>query len=1005
MVAGDLVNTASRLQSAAAPGTVLVGEATYRAASNAISFEPAGDQSLKGKATPIPAWRAVAVVATRGGQRRDATLEPPFIGRDDELQQLKDQLDGIIRDGRSRLVTVIGQAGVGKSRLAWEFEKYLDGVVQDVYWHEGRSPAYGEGISYWALAEMVRRRAGIADNEMADSATPKLAATLEEFVPDEAERRWIQPRLAGLLGLSELPADGREELFAAWRTLFVRIAERGPLVMVFSDLHWADQGLLDFIEDLLAWARSSPILALALARPELLERRPTWGSTVRTVTRINLEPLTDAHMQEVLDGLLPGLPEQAAREVAHRAEGIPLYAVEMVRMLLDTAAVVPDGEGRFRMASRLGTLAVPETLQALIAARLDGNLPEDRALLHDASVIGQSFTLEALEAVNGAPAAVLEMQLDRLARRQFVVQDTDPQSPERGQWRFVQGLFREVAYQSLARPDRRSRHLAAARYFEARGEDELAGVLASHYLDAYRNSRPGEEADALAVQARVALQAAADRASALHSYHQAIAYLEQALTVTSDPAELAHIHQRIAMAGEPAGVLGSAIEHAEAARGLYRQVGDGVGALRAGTWLGRLHMMSQQEPTAIASLEEAIAEATALGSVPELGDAQAELARVLMVADHNEEAIAAADRALSVPQLPTVTVVESLVTKGSSLSATGRSIEAEATLRGAIHLADRHGLVAAALRARNNLSGPHSFVSKAEADQLLREGYELARRFGHRPFAHQFLYNMFESTWRGGDWDAWNQERDEVEEAESPSPYYRVGYAGARALRAAMRGDRAEAERQANESIGFSSQLAAAQLGPFHRLVSAWLRLSEGRWTDAVADARAASDNSNFTVEAWWVVGLAAGAGDSRQDLEDALAVLRDPPFRGPVTDALERIVAATLAVRRDPSAGDDHAFGIPHRFLLDNGDLLYGHLGGLLWVGLRSGASPGARAAGEEAATFFAQRGASTFVDTFRARFVPIAQPAAASAPAPHGEDAGTPAATSTTAEELTSR
>ena len=285
MVAGDLVNTASRLQSVAAPGTVLVGEATYRAASTAIAFEPAGRARLKGKAAPVPAWRAMAVVARRGGSGRAATLEPPFVGRDEELRILKDLLDATQREGKSRLATVIGQAGIGKTRLTWEFEKYLDGVVDTVYWLEGRSPAYGEGISYWALVEMVRRRAGISEADDGATARPKLLAMLDEFITDADERRWIEPRLAGLLGLQELPAEGREELFAAWRTFFERIAAVAPSIMIFTDLQWADQGMLDFVEDLLHWARNAPILVVAQARPELLERRPDFPAAACAAPR------------------------------------------------------------------------------------------------------------------------------------------------------------------------------------------------------------------------------------------------------------------------------------------------------------------------------------------------------------------------------------------------------------------------------------------------------------------------------------------------------------------------------------------------------------------------------------------------------------------------------------------------------------------------------------------------------------------------------------------------
>ena len=224
MVAGDIVNTASRLQAIAAPSTVVVGEATYRAANRGIAFEQIGDQALKGKAFGVPAWRALRVVAQRGGAGRAQQLEAPFVGRDDEFRLLKELLHATSREGRARLVSIMGQAGIGKSRLAWEFLKYIDGLVEDVYWHEGRSLAYGQGISYWALGEMVRSRARILEADDSATSRTKLEAAVAEYVPDPADRRWVEPRLAALLGLDEAPAGQREELFAAWRTFFERIA-------------------------------------------------------------------------------------------------------------------------------------------------------------------------------------------------------------------------------------------------------------------------------------------------------------------------------------------------------------------------------------------------------------------------------------------------------------------------------------------------------------------------------------------------------------------------------------------------------------------------------------------------------------------------------------------------------------------------------------------------------------------------------------------------------------
>ena len=332
MVAGDLVNTASRLQSVAPPGTVLTGEATQRAAAGAIAFEAVGGQSLKGKVAPIPAWRALRVVAERGGRGRSDTLEAPFVGRDDELRLLKELFHATSRERRARLVSVIGPAGIGKTRLAWEFVKYIDGLVELVWWHDGRSPAYGEGISFWALGEMVRGRCRLLETDDAATTRTKVAATLAEHVPDEAERRWIEPALLALLGVET--GIGSEQLFGAWRTFFERLAATAPVVMVFEDHHNADTGLLDFVDHLLEWSKGVPIYVVTLSRPELLERRPDWGAGKRNFNSLYLEPLSEPAMRSLLAGLVPGLPEGAVRAIVSRADGVPLYAVETVRMLV-----------------------------------------------------------------------------------------------------------------------------------------------------------------------------------------------------------------------------------------------------------------------------------------------------------------------------------------------------------------------------------------------------------------------------------------------------------------------------------------------------------------------------------------------------------------------------------------------------------------------------------------------------------------------------------------------
>ncbi len=475
---------------------------------------------------PCPAWLAKRVVAEVGGRNRSEGLEAPFVGRDDELQMLKDLFHSTSRDGRPRLVSVVGPAGIGKSRLAWEFNKYMDGLVEEVWWHTGRSPAYGEGIPLWALGEMVRSRCGLLETDDEATTRAKVAGTVARFVPEESDRRWIEPALLALLG-SEGGASGSEQLFSAWRTFFERMAASSPVVMVFEDLHWADSGTLDFIDHLIDWARNVPIYVVTLARPELLERRPDWGAAKRQFTSLFLEPLSPSAMLELIVGLVPGLPEAARQAIVGRADGVPLYAVETVRMLVaDGRLVLRDGV--FTPNGDLTQLAVPDSLTALIAARLDALDPADRSLILDASVLGQSFTPAALAAVSGTDQAQLVPRLRALVRREILVQEADSRSPELGQFAFVQSLIREVAYGTLARRDRKLRHLAAARWFESLGLDELSGALAGQYLAAHSNAAEDDEAAALAAQARIALRAAADRATALGAFEQSSVFLRQA---------------------------------------------------------------------------------------------------------------------------------------------------------------------------------------------------------------------------------------------------------------------------------------------------------------------------------------------------------------------------------------------------------------------------------------------------------------------------------------------
>jgi class 3 adenylate cyclase/tetratricopeptide (TPR) repeat protein len=730
MVAGDLVNTAARLQSVAPAGAVLVGEATQRAADRAIAFERVGEQELKGKASPVPAWRALRIVAEVGGRNRTARLEAPFVGRADELRLLKDLFHATSREGRLHLVSVIGPAGIGKSRLAWEFLKYVDGLVDDVLWHDGRSPAYGDGVTFWALGEMVRGRCGLAETDDEATTRTKVAATLEEYAPDLEERRWLEPALLALLGLGSSPAT--EQLFAAWRRFFELLSARAPVVMVFEDLHFADSGLLDFVESLLEWSRATPIYVLALARPELLDRRRDWGAGRRNFHSLYLEPLSAEAMRELLLGLVPGLPEPAIRAIVSRADGMPLYAVETVRMLLAEGRL-REQDGRFAPHGDLTTLAVPETLTALIGARLDALDPDDRALMQDAAVLGQSFTPPGLAAVSGRDEVSLAPRLRDLVRREMLTLQADPRSPERGQYAFVQALIREVIYNTLARRDRKVRHLAAARYFETLATDELAGILAGQYLAAYQNASDEDEAATLGIQARLALSAAADRAVALGSHDSALAFLLQAVEVTRAPEEQAALLDRAGVAAATAAHYARAEELYARALDILRRSGDEDGIVAGTARLAYAMIAASRIPEAV-ELAEGLD-----GSLPTVRDETRALlhsvrAHALMRAGRHPEAIAAADRALGFSEplrLDRITA-ETLVNKASSLGFLGRLHEPIALFAAARSLAADNGWTSLELRAANNSAVTYVNDDLRRAAELVREALALATRTGDR---------------------------------------------------------------------------------------------------------------------------------------------------------------------------------------------------------------------------------------------------------------------------------
>jgi class 3 adenylate cyclase/tetratricopeptide (TPR) repeat protein len=892
MVAGDLVNTASRVQSAAAPGEVFVGEATRRATEQTIVFEDAGSYPFKGKDGLTPLWRARRVVAARGGALKSQGLEAPFVGRDRELRQIKDLFHRSADERRAHLVSVTGIAGIGKSRLAWEFYKYFDGLAATVYWHRGRCLSYGEGVTYWALADMVRMRCLIAEDEPAGDALAKLRSALDEYVPDPEERAFVEPRVAQLLGLADHQIRDQRDLFAAWRLLFERLADTYPVVLAFEDLQWADASLLDFIEHLLDWSRDSPIFVIALARPELVSRRPGWGAGQRSFTSVYLDPLPTAAMEELLAGLVPGVPPQVRDGILARAEGVPLYAVETVRMLLDRGLLVPDGAS-YRLTGPIDALAVPETLHALIASRLDGLPADERRLVQDAAVLGKAFTTVALTSLAG-PEVDVEPLLASLVRKEVLGLQADPRSPEYGQHVFLQDLVRHVAYETLARRDRRVRHLAAAAHLRSVFEsdlDDVAEVIASHYLAAHEAGPDAADAAEVREHARTMLERAGRRSESLGATQEASRYYAQAAElVDTAPARAALLNSAGAMAGRSGDIVAARRLLAQAIT-LYDEAGDTHAAARVVGRLGRLETFTERRDEALAEMIRAYAVIAADEPDEDLALLAGTLAQAYWLSGDLARATEFAERALDIAEThayPRALIVALRGRAGVTMSQ-GHRVEAGALLDGAVRIAREHDEVDEAHSLYVWLSDLcMQRDDYAAALVHLDEGLALSRRVGDRPREWSIVAERTYVQLMNGGWDealgpCLELTRDLVETGA-----LLLGMFQAAVEIHVKRGDIQEARDvlALSEGLAESSDLQTLSCFLGNR---ASLRLAESRFEEALADGVAA-------VEVARTFGIASQA--AKQGLVEALEAAFALGRRDTVEELLARIEAVPAGSR-----------------------------------------------------------------------------------------------------------
>jgi class 3 adenylate cyclase/tetratricopeptide (TPR) repeat protein len=637
-VTGDVVNTASRLQGIAPINGVAVSEPTFRQTERVFTFTRLESVQVKGKTEPLNVWQALAARARFGADviRTNAT---PLVGREFERPQLIATFERAATQRSCQLVTVVGEPGVGKTRLCAELFAYIEQRPGLVRWRQGRCLPYGEGIAFWALGEIIKAECGILESDSPEAALTKLDDAIPEHEPDRA---WLRARLAPLVGAGGEPA-AQEESFTAWRRFIEGLAAQNPTALVIDDLHWADEPMLAFLEHLADWSSGVPLLLLCTARPELQEKHPTWALGVRNAQTINLAPLSDEETATLVALLLKRtvLPAATQQALLDRAGGNPLYAEEFVRLLSD----------RSLLTDPLDDVLLPDSVQALIAARLDTLSAERKSLLQDAAVIGKVFWAGALATMGDRNPRDVEVALHDLARKELVRPARSSSMQGEQEYGFWHLLVRDVCYAQIPRSSRAARHGAAAAWIGRQAGDrvdDLSDVLAYHYTQALELARAaGDEQDIpeLEAAARRFLTLAGERALPI-DVASAEASFARALELTpADHAERASLLEHWAGAAQQQGRLAEARAALEEALALHRDAGARVAAGRTLTTLSRV-LWRAGDPRNKELIAEALQLLEAEELSPELVNAYAELAGAQLVDAAHVEANAAAERAL-----------------------------------------------------------------------------------------------------------------------------------------------------------------------------------------------------------------------------------------------------------------------------------------------------------------------------------------------------------------------
>jgi class 3 adenylate cyclase/tetratricopeptide (TPR) repeat protein len=791
LASGDVVNTASRLQGVAPADGIVVDERTYRATSQVIDYREVAPVSVKGKTRAVPLWEVVDARSRFGVDvaRHD---QSPLVGRVRELELIQATLARVLEERAPQLLTIVGVPGIGKSRLLYEL---MEAIATDptviVTWRQGRSLPYGDGVTFWALAEIVKAEAGILETDADDRVRDKLAQGVRRVVEEEPEAGWMERHLHPLLGLggseAEVSGDVRGEVFAAWRRYFEALAGSRPLVLAFEDLHWADDGLLDFVDGLVEWVADVPLLVVATARPELLARRQSWGGGKANAATLSLSPLSEPETALLVRELLEqsGVAPEAGRTLVVRAEGNALYAEQYVRMFSERGPT----EG----------LHMPETVHGIIAARLDSLSESEKTLLQNGAVFGKVFWDGAVLALNGFDAHDAARCLHGLDRKEFVQRSRRSSVAGVSEYTFRHVLFRDVAYSQIPRATRGEKHRLAAAWIESLGRpDDHAEMLAHHYVKALDLTRlAGHETGEIESCARVSLRRAGDRALSVNAHEQAAAYFEQALALTPT-----HDKERSGvLLGYARALVGSghadALEALEHARSALHESGDLDGAAEVDSILASVWWYRGQQDR----VEECLDRAVELVQNRPTSAAKARVlstaARLRMVAFDFEHAIPLAQLAvvlaetLGLQELHADTLITLGTAKWNSSADPAGVADVEEGLRIALEI----NALAAAMRGYNNLATFDSAKGHYRSRRrLLEEAVRIGRQLGWRDHTRHIEAQLLWEMLHDGVWDDALRAADEfIAECEAGSPHRSESVA--RMLRAKVYFARDDAEK------------------------------------------------------------------------------------------------------------------------------------------------------------------------------------------------------------------